>query len=523
MKKGVYIIGSLLLFSLTIFAQKPEYIKKIEEKARYHFELGDFILASNSYERLYEIDSTNLFYLSFLAYSDIQAERNITKSIQLLEKYKQSGGPINNEYYFYLGKAFMFDLKIDKALITFKQYKKDGSNQLMDNNVRRLIEMCHNAQQLMQKPVNVKFENLGPNVNSSLDDYLPFVLNDNTLFFTSNKHFDKDFELYTQNVYASSFINHSYWLLAKNSKRLNSEENEELVFMSPDKHTIFIRANFYEEYSKILLAQRKTKSFSYKTELPLQTPFLFKAHQTGASYDAENKVIYISYYTKDNPNEDIYVINQKPDGSWGQPQPISDKINTPYAERYSLISDDGNRLYFASKGHNSMGGFDIFYSDKNTSGNWSEPKNMGYPINSTFDDFSIFFTRNGQCAYVSANRKEGYGGKDIYYLIFNEKETQLSLIKAKVFVKNGDKLKPYNNHKGEQSIEIRDNYGNIFAKYHLLKNKNRFVAILPPGIYQLVVNIEGFEGYKEKFVVEGGYKFQDIIEKNINIVPENNK
>ncbi len=521
MKKVILLVGSFFFFSLIFFGQKPEYIKKMEEKARYHFELGDFLLAANNYERLYEIDTTNLFYLSFLAYSDIQSERNITEAITLLKRYKDKGGPINNEYYFYLGRAYSFNLQIGKALEVFGKYKNDGTNPLRDAKVQRLVEMCHNAQKLMQKPVNVKFENLGSKVNSSLDDYLPFVLNDNTLFFTSNKHFDKDFELYTQNVYASSFINYSYWSLAKNSKKLNSEENEELVFMSPDKHTIFIRANFYEEYSKILLAQRKTKSFSYKTELPLQSPFLFNAHQTGASYDNNNKVIYISYYTKENPNEDIYVIKQKPDGSWGQPQPISSKINTPYAERYPMISEDGNRLYFASKGHNSMGGFDVFYSDKDVNDNWSEPKNMGYPINSTFDDFSICFTRNGQCAFVAANRKEGYGGKDIYYVIFNEKETQLSLLKVKVFVKNEDKLKPFNNHPEGQSIEVKDNYGNIFAKYHLLKNKNRFVAILPPGTYQLVVNAEGFKPYVEKFTIEGGYKFKDIIEKNINIVPEN--
>lgn len=166
-----------------------------------------------------------------------------------------------------------------------------------------------------------------------------------------------------------------------------------------------------------------------------------------------------------------------------------------------------------------MGGFDIFYSDKDTNGNWTKPQNMGYPINSTFDDFSICFTRDGQCAYIAANRKEGFGGKDIYYVIFNEKETQLTLLKVKIFIENGNKLKPFNNHPDNQSIEVKDIYGNVFAKYHLLKNKNRFIAILPPGTYQLVVDIEGFKTYKEKFVIEGGYKFKDIIEKNINIAP----
>ncbi len=517
MKKIFLMVDTTLLLFYSTFAQKPEYIKKIEDKARYHFELGDYILASKNYERLFEIDSTNLFYMSFLAYSDIESERNIPQSIALLKKYKEKGGPINNEYYLYLGKAFLFNLEIDAARQTFLNYNADGNNNRRDEKVKRLLEMCQNAEQLIQKPVNVKFENLGSNINSSLDDYLPFTLNDNTLFFTSNKYFDKDFELYTQNVYTSSFLNNSTWTLAKNLKKLNSEENEELVFMSPDRHTIFVRANFYEEYSKILIAQRKTKSFNYKTEMPLQTPLLFKSHQTGASYDATNKIIYISFYTKENLNEDIYTIKQKPDGSWGQPQPISSEINTPYAERYPIISEDGNRLYFASEGHNSMGGFDIFYSDKDANGNWTKPQNLGYPINSTFDDFSICFTRNEQCAYIAANRKEGFGGKDIYYVIFNEKETQLTLLKVKIFIEDKNQLIPLNNHSDNQNIEVRDNYGNVFAKYQLLKNKNRFIAILPPGAYSLIIDIEGFKIYKEKIIIESGYKFKDIIEKNINI------
>jgi len=519
MKQILLFGGSLLFFLFDIWGQKPEYIKKIEEKARYHFELSDFLLASRNYERLYNIDSTNLFYISFLAYANIQAERNISKSIYLLEKYKTMGGPLNNEYYFYLGKAYMFNLDINQAITFFNKYKQDGTNPSRDKNVKRLIEMCDNARQMMQHPVNVKFENLGSNVNSSSDDYLPFMLNDNILFFTSNKHFDKDFEIYTQNIYTTSFFNNS-WILAKNVKKLNSEENEELVFMSPDKYTIFIRANFYEEYSKILLAQRKTKSFKYKTELPLQTPFLFNAYQTGASYDSENKIIYISFYTKNNTNEDIYIIKKKPDNSWGDPQPISSKINTPYSESYPIISSDGNRLYFASKGHNSMGGFDIFYSDKQPNGEWSVPKNMGYPINSTFDDLSICFTRNGQCAFVSANRKEGFGGKDIYYIIFNDEETLLTLLKSYIYIKDGEAIKPLNNPPENMRIEIKDSYGNIYAKYHLQKNKNRFIAILPPGTYIIIVEGDGFKDYIEKFVIEGGYKFKDIIKKNINIVSE---
>lgn len=501
-------------------SQKPEYLKKLEESARYHFELGDYLLASNNYEKLYEINPENLFYCSFLAYSYIEGERDIQKAINLLNFYKEQGGAIINEYFLYLGKAYMFNLELTKALQTFSEYQPDGSNMLRDKLVKRLMEMCYNAKELVQKPLNVKFENLGSNVNSTLDDYLPFVMENNTLFFTSNKHFDTDFELYTQNIYASSFINYSYWSLAKNSKRLNSEENEELIFLSPDEHMAFIRANFYEEYSKILVAERKTKSFSYKVDVPMQDPFMFRAHQTGASYDKINKVLYVSFYTKENPNEDIYIIKSKPDGTWGKPQPISSKINSEYAERYPIISDDGNRLYFASKGHNSMGGFDIFYSDKTVNGEWSEPVNFGFPINTTFDDYSICFTRNNRCAFVAANRKEGYGGKDIYFVIFNEKDTQLTLFKGFVFLDNGDKKVPFNKHPNNFEIELYDKYGNIFAKYHLLTNKNRFIGILPSGIYQMKISYMGYKTYKNKIIIEDGYKFKDVIEKNIIIVPE---
>jgi len=74
-------------------------------------------------------------------------------------------------------------------------------------------------------------------------------------------------------------------------------------------------------------------------------------------------------------------------------------------------------MYFASKGHNSMGGFDIFKCTKNKEGGWSSPENLGYPINTPEDDVFYISDKDGTYGYYSTTRPEGFGGKDIYKVV----------------------------------------------------------------------------------------------------------
>jgi len=521
--KRLLIFFSLILnfIFFTRAQNKPEYIVKLENKAAKHYAMGDFLLAMHYYQKLYIADSSNLDYISMLGYSYVDAERKIDKAIRLLKKYIKKGGKPDNNYYYHLGKAYMYDFKIEKALEQFSKYKytplsKSKNKTEREENIRyaevkRLIEMCHNANDLSSHPVRVIFENLGPNVNSSHDDYLPFIIDGGKhLLFTSNKYFDSFYEVYTQNIYQSERIN-GKWSFAKPMKKLNSEDNEELVSISADSKTMFVRNNFYEDFSTMLVAIRKGKSFKYPPENIIQTAIDPKKYYMGASYDPSHKTLYVSYGKKYNSDYDIYKIQLLPDGTWSLPEKLPNEINTIYDEAYPLISYTGDTLFFASKGHNSMGGYDIFYSVRNGNG-WSKAVNLGFPINSTFDDYSIVYTNNKKYAYIAANRKQGYGGKDIYRISFQDKDEPLILIKGFVFLRENNKEVEFNTHPEDFNVVVKNKYGDIVAKYMLQKNKNKFISILPPGDYNFILS---YKGFKEKKIRINVTENEKIIEKKI--------
>jgi hypothetical protein len=118
-----------------------------------------------------------------------------------------------------------------------------------------------------------------------------------------------------------------------------------------------------------------------------------------------------------------------PGGDWSIPVNLGPTINTQYDEMYPVISHDGKTLYFASQGHKSMGGYDVYKSEWNEQfSRWERPVNLGYPINTTMDDFSYCPTDNPRHAYVAQVRKEGFGDLDIYRVIYEDEEEKQTAI-----------------------------------------------------------------------------------------------
>ncbi|MCK5093677.1 MAG: OmpA family protein, partial [Spirochaetes bacterium] len=162
----------------------------------------------------------------------------------------------------------------------------------------------------------------------------------------------------------------------------------------------------------------------------VSSKFRSKNRETTMCLSPDGKVFY---FVSDNEKlttggKDIFFSEQDALGKWKDPENIGSEINTSYNEEAVFISPDGNTLYFSSKGHNTMGGFDVFKSERNDFGEWSPAVNMGYPINSPDDDIFYKITPDSRYAYYSANRMGGYGGKDIYRVVYlgEEKEMQMS-------------------------------------------------------------------------------------------------
>lgn len=120
------------------------------------------------------------------------------------------------------------------------------------------------------------------------------------------------------------------------------------------------------------------------------------------------------FVSRRNGNADIYRSERNADGTWGEPQNIGEPVNSKGSEMAPFLHPDGRTLYFSSDKHIGMGGFDLFVSRRNEEGQWQEPVNLGFPINTSGDEINFFVAADGRTAFISSQRENGRGGYDIY-------------------------------------------------------------------------------------------------------------
>ena len=200
---------------------------------------------------------------------------------------------------------------------------------------------------------------------------------------------------------------------------------------------------------------------------------------------------------------DIYYSNRNEDGTWSKAINIGRPINTEESDKSPFIHTDSRTLYFASESSDyrrGVGGFDIFFTKQNSITNtWEEPKNIGYPINSEEEEESLIVSVDGHYGYFSSKRKEGLGGKDIFYFEIPEKAKPDKIVLAK----------GKSNFDDETKIVLRDKKGNTTKQAFKVDQKGDFVAI---------VNVEKIEGDALLVIENEGSAFESLLlsEKDIS-------
>lgn len=206
-----------------------------------------------------------------------------------------------------------------------------------------------------------------------------------------------------------------------------------------------------------------------------------------------NILVYASYGEDGVNGKDLYRVNRLPTGEWALPQRLPDAINTKYDEDYAFYDKDSNTLFFASKGHNTMGGYDVFSSTYNADAdNWSTPVNLQYPVNSPFDDFLYIGDPNGKVAFFTTARNTVEGKLRVFKtLLHDPKQVELSIVEG-TFTDQTDSVYNY------MSVTVLDPITNrVVGKYRSHKETGKYVLILPPqNDYTMDVGPREAEGFK---------------------------
>ncbi|MDG1333435.1 MAG: OmpA family protein [Crocinitomicaceae bacterium] len=326
--------------------------------------------------------------------------------------------------YYHLAKCYHLDEQIDKAREHYQLFIDESANKSGLVDVAETgLRQCDVAEYNITHPKSAIIQNIGNGVNSEAAEYSPVIsLDGNSLYFTSRRAWvdgssdefrDPMLNQYPEDIFVSYLDFDGEWTSPEKLAFCQNEFNEATIAVSSDEKQIYV----YEDKTgngDIYYSDFKNNSFDELKELEY-TDVNTKFWETHCTMTPDGQTMYfVSERPEGYGGRDIYRIVRLPNGEWSKAQNMGPTINTPYDEDSPYIDINNKTLYFGSNGPRSMGGFDIFVSFKDEEGVWSDPVNMGTPVNSTGDDLFYTTTIDGLRGYLTSFRKGGFGEKDIY-------------------------------------------------------------------------------------------------------------
>ena len=437
----ILLLLTLVILPTAVSAQSQSEMKKIFAKAESYYLFEEYELANQLYLLLDTTNNLNIKYKIGNCYLNIPGEKE--KSIPYLEAavktasydsktltFKELRAPL--DAYFSLAKAYLVNNQVEKALSTLETFSKLARETKAKGGMTNLdyidqqIQACKNAIQYKANPVTFSKKTMGNDFNQG-------AINDNPAV-----SFDGNTIVYTEHRGVVNAIFYS--------------KKERGKWQTPIEITAQLNAG--EDCSSSSLNSDGTELFLYKTDnydgniyssnfvngawtpiKKLNKNINTKFYESHASISADGKKLYFtSNRDGGQGNLDIYVSEKDASGEWGPAVNIGAAINTPFNEDTPFITQNDSVLYFSSEGHSSMGGYDIFKSQK--IGNvWKTPTNIGFPINTTDDDKFFQPFNNGKNAYYSMTTD--YKKKDIFYLGMGSTDVnQVFEIKGKFSLKD---------------------------------------------------------------------------------------
>lgn len=371
---------------------------------------------------------------------------------------------------------------------------------------------CEFAMEALKNPVPFEPKNLGEGVNSELPEYFPALSADGkTLLYTRRLNDPSTPTGFNEDFFVSYFDGHN-WKTSINVKGVNSYNNEGAPTLSANGNFLIftICADPYEGYGKGKKGYGSCDLFySYKSNdnwvFPrnLGEPVNSRNWETQPSFSSDGKTLYFirGFGRGHQRQQDIYMTELQEDGTWTNPTPLSDVINTTATEESVFIHPDGKTLYFSSNGHPGMGGLDIFKSTKDENGDWTTPVNLGYPINTHNDENSLLVSADGKTAYFASDREGGFGDLDLYQfeLPDHARAEEVTYLSGIVYDEaNNDKL--------AAKFELIDiETGNVVITSFSDGSTGSYLVCLPPNKeYALNVSKQGYLFYSENFKLTEG-------------------
>ena len=534
---------SALLFtffcSMAAFAQVSDKEKFTE--ALYLMDERRFSAALPILQKLQEKeeyqDNANVNYNIGVAMINAFDDKQQSQALPYLQKAAQNVSPNYRPFshredrapvdaHYYLGKAQHNNYQFKQAAESFKKFKTYiNDKHYLYHEIDNLISMADYAESAVENPVNIELNNLGGQLNSFFPDYSPVLrIDESAIYFTSRRLredssnagiFDPVDGMYYEDIYVA-FNDNGNWgnPIPLN---INTDQHEATLNLSVDGQTLYIYKDIEgngELFKSEIIGDSAGIEIWSEPE-KLGSNINTKAYETHVTISPDEKTLYfISDREGGFGGKDIYYCRLLPNGMWAMAQNVGPRLNSKHDEDGVFMHPDGKTLYFSSNGHESMGGYDIMFSTLTDTG-WSEPENMGYPINSVEDDVFFVTTPDGKRAYFSSFKEDGYGEKDIYMIkLIDAEEIPLTLYKGVFTFADRNQPPP-----GAVVTILNNETGELVGTYTPRQRDGQFSVILESNnSYHLIYEADNYRTYEEDIYVPYGTNYQEIY-KEIQLKP----
>jgi flagellar motor protein MotB len=464
----------------------------------------DYNKAESDFKTAASID--NQFYEAYIMMGELMEKQSRYKEASINYKIAvKIDSLFFKPVFFNLANAELMCGDYYNALTHFNVYlAQEGMSAKNKTVAAKSVKNCVFALSAMKKPVPFNPESVGTGINTSDDEYWPSITADGqVLMFTRqpNKSNNPGFTGVVQEDFYISYYSDKKWQKAFNAGApLNTNQNEGAQTLSSDGSYMFFTAcNRPGGLGNCDIYFSSFNNGKWSEPSNLGAPVNTNHWESTPSISADGKTLFFSSSRPGGfGGKDIWFSRLNDKNQWTEPKNMGSTINTDGDELSPFIHFDGKTLYFSSDGRVGMGGLDLYVTRLKDDSTWTEPQNLGYPINTYNDEMGLIIESGGQKAYYSSIRDKSKG-KDIFSFNLYEaiRPNAVSYMKGQVYDKKTGKLL-----KAEYEL-INLSTGKIIMK-SMTDETGNFLVCLPSGYnYGINVSKPGYLFYSENFMFEG--------------------
>lgn len=506
MKWSILLIVFLFI-SYCVSAQYSSRNNEAKLDADYYVMMQEYDRALKLYLNILESEPENASIKYKIGICYLNSENEKEDAIQYLEEasqkvsekynpnsFKEMNAPV--DALFLLGSAYRVNSQLDKAIDAYTRYKSflspgdEYNNKLID----QYISNCRTASVMQKTPVNLEATNLGNTVNNENSNFNPVISgNGQSLAYTSPA---------SRQGYNIFYVtqDNGVWTVPKNitSQLGGSNKFYKTTCLSHDGTTLYLVAEDPFD-SDIYFSTYSRNRWSKPEEM--DKPINSKSMETHASISADGNTLYFTSNRKGGEGDlDIYKSTLDSKGKWGKPVSLGPSVNTLFNEDTPFISADGNTLFFSSEGHDGMGGFDIYKID--LSDPVAKPVNLGYPINTTDNDYFFLPVEEGNAGYYAMMNEDSYGSYDIYHIDILPPPVSNIMVRGIIQTDvNIDTLSP-----DIFQIQIQNAASGETVEQPVKRDLHgQFNCELPAGDYNISITADNFTSYSKLLKIPEGY------------------